>query len=76
MNVNGIVSELKRERDRLDKAIRAVSEIAGKEPASTSWKRPSNVISITRGKRRLSPAARRRISQAQKRRWAKVKRAA
>jgi len=51
---------LKKERDKLDRAIAALSGISGKGSA-------------TRGKRKLSAAARARIAAAQRARWAKFK---
>ena len=59
-----IIAELEAERDRLENAIRALQNSSGgrgRKPA---------------GKRRLSAEARRKISLAQKKRWAKQKRAA
>jgi hypothetical protein len=61
MPIEQIVKELQQERDRLDAAIKALTSVAG-----TNSSRP-------RGRRTLSAAARRKISLAQKARWAKVK---
>jgi hypothetical protein len=75
VDVKNIVTELKSERERLDKAIIAlesIGEISESMPARTQ----SKVQAINSPKRRLSAAARRRISEAQKRRWAERKRAA
>ena len=60
MNLASIVAELKSERDRLDKAIQALSGLGGTSRNST-------------GKRTLSAAARARIAQAQRERWRKFK---
>jgi hypothetical protein len=60
-NLNAILTELQQERDQLDQAIAALTSLNhGTSP------HPS------RG-RTMSAAARRRISAAQKARWAKVK---
>ena len=68
MNIQQIVAELKAERDRLDKAIAAVNGIStqprrGRPPKAVQTARPKR-------RRRMSAAARKRISQATKRRWA------
>lgn len=78
MDVKNILSELKSERDRLDKAITALESIGerGVEPERAPRPAPGRVQSIGPRKRQLSAAARRRISEAQKRRWAERKRAA
>jgi len=54
-----ILAQLKEERAKLDKAIAALSGVAGKSGGG--------------GKRRLSAAARARIAAAQRARWAKFK---
>jgi len=60
MPIEQIVQQLRAERDRLDAAIKALTG-SGAKPA-----RPSGG-----GKKTMSAAARRRISIAQKARWAK-----
>jgi hypothetical protein len=64
MNTAAIIGELESQRDRLDKAIAALRGGArrGSRPG-----RPAG------GVRRMSAAARRRISLAQKKRWAALK---
>jgi exonuclease VII small subunit len=59
-NLDALVKELQQERDRLDKAIAALTSLNGSTPQ------------LSRG-RTMSAVARRRISAAQKARWAKVK---
>jgi hypothetical protein len=70
MDIQAIVSNLKDERSRIDQAISALEGLTstaprrGRPPKST----------LTGGKRRrMSPAARKRISEAMKQRWAKWK---
>ena len=58
-DLRAVVEQLKRERDKLDKAIEALSGITGTGGGS--------------GRRRLSLAARERIAAAQRARWAKYK---
>jgi hypothetical protein len=69
MDTQQILSELEAERDRLEQAISALkgslSGRRGAAPAGTG----------TRGRRRLSAAAKRRISEMMKKRWAERKRA-
>jgi exonuclease VII small subunit len=60
MDTNAIIGELEHERDRLDQAIRALAAGGG------AGKR--------RGRRRLSTAAKKRISDAMRRTWAERKR--
>jgi hypothetical protein len=63
-NVEGIVQQLKQERDRLDAAIRALTSLNG---ATGTSRRGGS------GRRTLSAAARRKIAAAQRARWAKIK---
>ena len=60
-DLSAVVAQLKAEREKLDKAIAALSGIAGKANAGG------------RGTRRLSAAARERIAAVQRARWAKFK---
>jgi exonuclease VII small subunit len=57
-DLGAIVAQLKAERAKLDKAIEALSGVAGKSGGGT---------------RKLSAAARARIAAAQRARWAKFK---
>ena len=79
MNLDRILTELKTERARLDKAIQALEGITPKAgpPAAGRRGRPPKTAETPpkRGRRTLSAAARKRISQAQKRRWAELKKA-
>lgn len=59
-DLRAVVEQLKKERDRLDKAIEALSGVTGKSGGG-------------RGRRTLSAAARERIAAAQRARWAKYK---
>jgi len=62
MNLTTIVGQLKAERDKLDRAIQALSGLDGTVKAQG-----------TRKRRRLSAAARARIARAQRLRWKKQK---
>ena len=60
-DLNAVVVQLKTERAKLDKAIEALTGIAGKSSGGGG------------GTRRLSAAARERIAAAQRARWAELK---
>ena len=60
-NIEGILQQLKGERDRLDAAINALTSIHG------------SAARATQGRRSLSAAARARIAAAQRARWAKTR---
>jgi hypothetical protein len=60
-DLGAILAQLKQERAKLDKAIEALSSVAGKSGGGR------------RGTHRLSAAARARIAAAQRARWAKFK---
>jgi len=61
-DLGAVLEQLKEERANLDRAIAALSGVVG---GATSNGRT--------GKRRLSAAARKRIADAQRARWAKVR---
>jgi hypothetical protein len=62
MDTNDIIKQLTAERDRIDAAIKLLSDMDAEAPA--------------KGKRKkMSAAARKRISEAQKARWAKQRKA-
>lgn len=66
VDINSILGEMKRERDRLNGAISAL------ERGRTVNKTPNG---RRKGRGRLSAAARKKISEAAKARWAKAKKA-
>ena len=63
MNIDRILSDLRAEKDRIE---RAISALEGGAPA----RRGRPVGSTNRRKRRLSPEGRRRLSEMMKKRWA------
>jgi hypothetical protein len=63
MDTRSILEALKAERDRLDQAIAAL------EGAKKHSGRMSSGREVKRGRRRLSAAAKRRISEMMKKRW-------
>jgi len=72
LNLDAILTELKAERDRIDRAIAALE---GTAAAPTSPK-PAPAKTVKRGRRRVTAEGRKRMSEAQKRRRAKEKKAA
>lgn len=71
MDTSQILEQLKSERDRLNQAIAALESV--KTPAGVS--RRAAARGRGRGGRRMSSEARRRISEAQKKRWARQRKA-
>jgi len=66
-NIAAVVKELQQERDRLNKAIAVLAPLAGRNNSSSARDGAG-------GQRRtLSAAARRKVSLAQKARWAKLR---
>jgi len=61
-DLDAVIEQLRAERDKLDRAIAALSGV-GESKSGTR----------RRGRRRLSAAARKRIADAQRARWAKYK---
>jgi len=71
MNIGQIVSELKKERDDLNRAIAALEGIGGRRPQVAKISKKASTAKPSRKRRRgLSAAGRRRISEAMKKRWA------
>jgi len=69
LDIESILRELREERDRIDSAISALEGSSGR-----GGRRPGpKATDGRRGRRRLSVAAKKRISEAAKARWAKVK---
>lgn len=77
MDIQQIVSDLKSERDRIEAAIRAL-EGTGKSGRGPGRPVGSGKGSSTAGRKRrtMSPAARKRISEMMKLRWAERKKKA
>ena len=70
MNVERIVRELKMERERLNRAIAALEEAESSANGRQS-SAPSSGAGDKGGQgRHLTPAGRKRLSEAMKRRWA------
>ena len=70
MNIGQIVSELKKERDDLNRAIAALEGIGGKQPkVSKTAGKPSTAKISKKGRSGISAAGRKRLSEAMKKRW-------
>jgi len=69
MDTQQIISELEAERDRLEEAISALRGSLGRRAYGVAGR------GGRRGRRRLSAAAKKRISEQMKKRWAERKRA-
>jgi hypothetical protein len=86
MNVDEIVRELKQERSKLDAAIQALEGVCGgaSAPAKRRGRPPGNTnkpattsaqsAGVSQKRRGMSAAARKRIADAMKKRWAAAKR--
>jgi hypothetical protein len=70
MEIQTLVSDLKAERDRIDQAIAALEGLSSSAPARRGRPPKAKQASAAGKGRTMSPAARKRISQAMKKRWA------
>ena len=70
MEIQTLVSELKAERDRIDQAIAALEGLSSSAPARRGRPPKAKRASAAGKARTMSPAARKRISEAMKKRWA------
>ncbi len=71
MDTRKIIAELRRERDRINQAIAALEAISpdGAQPKRQPA-RQSAAVSTARPRRRMSAAARKKLSAMMKARWA------
>jgi len=76
-DIDSILDQMKQQRDRIDGAISALEGGRGARSASNGRRRTGPKVGNGRRKRKgtLSAAARKRISEAAKARWAKAKKA-
>jgi hypothetical protein len=70
MDIAAIVSELKKERDRLSRAIAALEGTDAVRTGPTKGAAPTLVIRKGKKGSRLSPEGRKRLSDMMKKRWA------
>jgi len=71
LDLQKILSELKAERDRIDRAIEVLEGIASS--STVTKKRAGGVLATGRRRGGITPDGRRRLSLAMKRRWAERK---
>jgi hypothetical protein len=72
MDIQTIVSDLKAERNRIDQAISALEGLtSGSSPRRGRPPKPKQAVASSKNRRGMSAAARKRISEAMKKRWAK-----
>jgi Spy/CpxP family protein refolding chaperone len=72
MDLSRIVSELKKERNRIDRAIAALNGTDIQRAAKTSAVKKATTKPKRRG--HLTPAGRKRLSEMMKKRWAERRR--
>lgn len=75
MDTKSILVQLKAERDRISQAIAALETLDSTENNSRDIASAPKAP-VARGRRKMSPAARKRISEMMKQRWAERKKKA
>jgi hypothetical protein len=73
MDIQNILGDLKRERERIDQAITALEGLGAAAPRRRGRPAGSGKSAAARPRRHMSPAARKRISEMMKQRWAERK---
>ena len=73
MDIQAIVKELKRERDRLNAAIAALEGTDSRPAPRKSLPTTKVAAPPTKKRRRLTPEGRKRLSDLMKKRWAERK---
>jgi hypothetical protein len=80
MDIQTIVAQLRAERDRLDQAIAALESAGGVSVPVRRGRKPGNRTAATaqsaKKHRTFSPEVRKKMAEAQKRRWAERRKAA
>jgi hypothetical protein len=76
LEIQAIVKELKRERDRLDKAITALDETELPLAPRMSPTAANQPVRLTEKTDHLTPEGRKRLSEMMKKRWAERRRKA
>ena len=74
MNIRTILDDLRAERSRIDEAIQALEALGGN--GRRGGRGRAAATSTPRRRRHMSPAARRKISEMMKARWAERKKKA
>jgi hypothetical protein len=76
MNISRILTELKAERERIEKAIEAIQALDKESVAPSAASKPGPKPGAPKKKRKLTAEGRKRIAEAARRRWAAVHKAA
>ncbi len=76
MEIQNVLAELKRERAQLDAAIEALQGLSSGGKRGPGRPAGSGKAKASTGRRHMSAAARKRISDMMKKRWAERKKAA
>ena len=74
MEIDRIVADLRREADRIGKAISALLGSASGTPAKRGPKPKAQGVQKRKRRGRLTPEGRKRLSEAMKKRWAERRR--
>jgi hypothetical protein len=74
VDLQKIVSELRKERDRLNQAIAALEGIGVVSTATRKSATPTLVLRKARKRGRLTPEGRKKLSEMMKKRWAERRR--
>jgi hypothetical protein len=76
MDTKQILTDLRIERERIDRAISALEGLDGAGTVRTTIPGTQPALAKARGRRKMSPAGRKRISMMMKARWAARRKAA
>jgi len=76
MDIHNILDDLKRERERIDRAIAALEGLGAAAPRRRGRPAGSGKGATGRPRRHMSAASRKRISEMMKQRWAERKKKA
>ena len=74
MDIQSVLTQLETERDRVNHAIAALEILGGISPARRRGRPPKNPVVSMPKKRTMSAAARKKISDMMKKRWAERRR--
>ncbi|MGO9606531.1 MAG: hypothetical protein ACLQAT_24595 [Candidatus Binataceae bacterium] len=70
MNIDNILAELKKERDKFDRAIAALEGIGGSVLRKPDARNGRRKLAKKQKRGGITPAGRKRLSEAMKKRWA------
>ena len=80
MDVSKMLAELRQEHEQIEEAIMTLERLAsgrgrrrGRPPGWMTARQPTTPPAHSKKKRKVSPEARQRMAEAQRRRWAKAR---